>query len=258
MSESTLRCLYCGGPQTAEHPACPTCGAIARFVTCDKCKAKVPAGDEKCRCGAPLDPNAKTTAAPPCPRCQGQSLVLRRFGDGAAALQCESCHGCFVRVRDWSLIVDDSASGHPVDTKDFVVAGGPRLTPNQLAETTRCPACGRDMDRFHFGVNSPAVVDVCETHGMWLDAGELGTVLAVAAEVAKAGKLPAESAADQAADAALSARLRAEEAEVDRNADIARANFRAADILYSDTERFERWGGVLNDFVASLPKRLKK
>jgi Zn-finger nucleic acid-binding protein len=179
-------------------------------------------------------------------------LVLRRFDDGAAALQCENCNGCFVRVRDWSAIVDESASGHPVDTKNFVVAGGARLTPDQLAETTHCPACGRDMDRFHFGVTSPAVVDVCETHGMWLDAGELATVLAVAGDVAKSGHLAPESAADQAADAALDVRLKAEETEVDRNAEIARANFRSSDPDYADAERLERFGSSLTSFAARL------
>src|SRR6185312_3539577 len=190
MGEPTVRCLYCGGPQSAEHPTCSTCGAVARFVTCTSCKAKIPAGDEKCsRCGAVVEPGAKPSASPPCPRCRDHVLVLRRFADGASALQCERCNGCFVRVHDWSVIVDDAAGGHPLDARELVVPGGTRLTPDQLAETTRCPACLRDMDRFHFGLTSPAVVDVCDTHGMWLDAGELATVLAVAADVAKSGRL---------------------------------------------------------------------
>ena len=254
MAEPTMRCLYCGGPQSAEQPACPTCGAVARFVTCTSCKSKVPAGDEKCKCGATIDPGAKTTMSPPCPRCPGHALVLRRMADGATALQCEHCNGCFVRVRDWSLIVDDSASGHPVDTTAFAVSGGAKLAADALAETARCPACGRDMDRFHFGVNTPAVVDVCETHGMWLDAGELAIVLAAATAVAKSGHLPAESAADRAADAALHDRLGAEEVEVDRNAEIARANFRT-DPAYRLTED---WDAALSKFADLLSPRAKR
>ncbi len=158
-------------------------------------------------------------------------------------------------MRDWSVVVDDSVGGHPIDTKDFVVAEAARLSPDQLAETTRCPACRREMDRFHFGVTSPAVVDVCDTHGMWLDAGELATVLAVASGVARSGHLPAESAADRAADDALHARLRAEEADVDRNAEIARANFRAGDPAY---RLAENWSGVLSSFAGLFAQPKKR
>jgi Zn-finger nucleic acid-binding protein/DNA-directed RNA polymerase subunit RPC12/RpoP len=252
MADSTVHCLYCGGTVSADHPVCPVCQAIARFVTCPKCGAKNPAGSDTCTCGASLG-SARASSAPPCPRCAGRVLVLRRMSDGkSTALQCEGCHGCFVRVRDFSLVVDDSMAGHPVDTKDFVVPASGSLPPDKLVETTRCPACRKEMDRFHFGVRSPAVVDVCDAHGMWLDAGELAQVVAFAADVAKGEQLPPESAADQQKDAELETRLRAEETDVDRNAEIARANFRAGDPFYRLSED---WGGMVKSFTSFLGKR---
>jgi Zn-finger nucleic acid-binding protein len=176
-------------------------------------------------------------------------LVLRRFSDDASsALQCENCHGCFVRVHDWTLIVDDSTGGHPIDTKDFVVPEAGRLPVATLIAMVRCPACHKEMDRFHFGVQSSAVVDVCEVHGMWLDAGELAEVLAVAGEVAKSQHLPAESDNDKRDDAILEVRLKQEELEVGRNVEIARANFRT-DPLYRLTERWEATLGSFGELV---------
>jgi Zn-finger nucleic acid-binding protein len=253
MADPTVHCLYCGGTQSAAHPACPVCGAIARFVVCPKCGAKNAEGSETCTCGAPLASAAPGSPSPPCPRCPDRVLVLRRLSDGeSTALQCEGCHGCFIRVRDWSLVVDDSEAGHPIDTKDFVVPASGALPAEKLVAMTRCPACRKEMDRFHFGVRSPAVVDVCDAHGMWLDAGELAQVIAFAADVAKGEHLPAESAADARADAAFEAKLTAEEDRIDRNAEIARANFRAGDPFY---RLGENWSAMLSSFSRFLSKR---
>ena len=250
---ASVHCLYCGGPLSDEHPACSVCGAVARFVACAKCGAKNPAGAETCTCGATLASEATASASPPCPRCADRVLVLRRLSDEkATALQCENCHGCFIRVRDWSLVVDDSASGHPIDTKDFVPPESGQLSAEKLIATTHCPACRKPMDRFHFGVQSPAVVDVCDAHGMWLDAGELAQVVAFAADVSKSHHLPEESDADKRADVALRNKLRAEEDEIDRNAEIARANFRASDPAYGLAEN---WGAMLSSFTKFIARR---
>jgi len=228
MAEATVHCLYCGGLQSAEHPACPVCGAIARF-------------------GAAASAAPEATS-PPCPRC-GRALVLRRLSDDAStALQCEACHGCFLRVRDWSLVVDDTENGHPIDTKDFVVPESGALPRDELVPLVRCPACHKEMDRFHFGVRSPAVVDVCDAHGMWLDAGELAQVVPYAAEVAKSQRLPAESEAAMRDDAAFSAKLRADEEQIESHAEIARANFRA-DPAYRLSED---WSAMLSSFSRIL------
>ena len=40
-----------------------------------------------------------------------------------------------------------------------------------------CPACGGSMARKNFGRVSGAMVDVCNTHGIWFDQGELSRCL---------------------------------------------------------------------------------
>ena len=40
-----------------------------------------------------------------------------------------------------------------------------------------CPVCGKLMNRKAFGRISGVVVDVCKTHGVWFDAGELAEVI---------------------------------------------------------------------------------
>jgi Zn-finger nucleic acid-binding protein len=49
----------------------------------------------------------------------------------------------------------------------------------------KCPVCGEMMLRRNFRESSGVVVDVCSAHGLWLDAGELATIL----EFAKTGAL---------------------------------------------------------------------
>lgn len=215
----SVRCLYCGGPQTPAHPECPACRATASFVKCASCGASVPAGDARCRCGAEVHPG-QAASAPPCPRCPGHVLALRRLSDGrSCVLQCEGCHGCFVRVRDWGFVVDDSAGGHPIDVGDFLERPAERLTAAQLIETARCPACGKAMDRCHFGLRSPAVVDICQDHGMWLDAGELAPVLDCARGVATTGKLPAETEAERRDMEQFERKLAEDEAKIDAQID---------------------------------------
>ena len=244
-----FRCLYCGGAQTIEHPACLACGAIARFVHCAVCAAIVPAGDETCRCGAPLHPGLKP-APPSCPRCSDRTLVVRRLSDGvSSALQCEACHGCFVRAHDWALVVDDAAGGHTIDTTDFVLQKeSDRLPAERLIANASCPACHKTMDRFHFGLRSPAVVDICEDHGLWVDAGELAEVLAVAGSVAKSEHLPPETDAERRDMQAFEANLASEEREFDQNVDIARANFR----INSRYRIVDAWETILWDFSRLL------
>ncbi len=60
-----------------------------------------------------------------------------------------------------------------------------------------CPACSREMERGRFGASSNIVIDVCLTHGIWLDSGEVVAVADHAALRARVGV----SAARQASEA---------------------------------------------------------
>ncbi len=61
-----------------------------------------------------------------------------------------------------------------------MVATGPRRSQLELDAAVRyrsCPSCGQVMNRKNFGRRSGVIVDVCTTHGVWFDPGELTAVL---------------------------------------------------------------------------------
>lgn len=45
-------------------------------------------------------------------------------------------------------------------------------------ELVGCPLCHKPLERGRFAGKSQVVVDLCERHGLWLDAGELAQILA--------------------------------------------------------------------------------
>jgi Zn-finger nucleic acid-binding protein len=266
VQSTPLHCLYCGQTASVDRPVCPTCGATAHYVRCPACGRSAPAADDTCACGAPLHPGL-SPAAPVCPRCPSGALVPRTLGPPAAldaaasgsayrsapagaccALQCDRCHGCFLRVRDWSLVVEQVAHGHPIETQDLVVPTGDRLDPSRLAETALCPACRKPMDRFRFALRSEALVDVCQDHGMWLDAGELARALEAARAVLEAGHLPAPSEQEQRDELQFEAELARE--EMASRARIAHLDLvlRATDSRYA----MRAWWRTLADFLRDI------
>jgi Zn-finger nucleic acid-binding protein len=61
--------------------------------------------------------------------------------------------------------------------------------PNPFSDPVRyrkCPSCGEPMLRRNFLESSGVVVDVCAAHGIWLDQGELSTLIEFAATGAMA------------------------------------------------------------------------
>jgi Zn-finger nucleic acid-binding protein len=91
--------------------------------------------------------------------------------------QCARCMGCFLRTEDFSHLVDTEESGQHVELSSFVPTGGRALPRQTLLALVHCPHCPREMDRARFDQRAEIVIDVCPTHGMWLDAGELPMVL---------------------------------------------------------------------------------
>lgn len=148
----TVACLYCGGEIDAS-------GA------CRACRAQ--AGPRE----------AVTSVASGCPRCRVPLGTITV--EEAHVFRCAQCHGAFVGHVAWSRLVGAVRKQTPVDITPFVPPPPP-LAPTDAALVPMivCPACLRPMDRFTFGARSRTIVDVCDAHGIWLDAAELGAVIA--------------------------------------------------------------------------------
>jgi len=101
--------------------------------------------------------------------------------------------GCFVRTEDFGALVEREESGQRVELP-FVPPDGRSLPRQTLLALVHCPHCPREMDRARFDQRAELVIDVCPSHGIWLDAGELTMVLAYVHE-RKSGHAPTSAAA---------------------------------------------------------------
>lgn len=126
-------------------------------------------------------------------------------GGGAHAEVCTRCHGVFAAPRAWARFWRAPDSAHDLERRFPVRKDGP-----SLMDFVRCSTCGREMERARFAATSTVVIDVCPLgHGIWLDAGELGRVLAYATY------LETEGAEQHAREAELARRIEYEKSRLD-------------------------------------------
>jgi Zn-finger nucleic acid-binding protein len=232
-----LRCLYCGHPGTPARVTCDVCGADTPSVPCHACGQPVFEPADRCACGATSfawnDPDERALG---CPRCGG-SLARKELDVATLHVgQCARCLGSFVRTRDFSELLDRATAGEAVGLRHFVpLAPGKELPQATLLAPAACPRCGREMDRVRFAQRASLVVDVCPTHGMWTDAGELVALVSFVNSRMAGPVAPGEAEReDEAKWNAISAARAAEERMVNLYADLAEAHFR---------DRRERSGG---------------
>ena len=165
-STEPTHCLFCGVDRGGDG-------------TCPQCHAWSGAG-----------PDETPNIGFPCPRCEGESLAPRPFGRAIVKV-CAKCRGFFVPALQFSFILNDYLAGVELPIGEL-----PPLPPRpegtvdpKLAKVT-CIACKREMDRLNFASRSDAIIDVCNVHGIWLDAGELVPMLHFAKTRAELGSVP--------------------------------------------------------------------
>ena len=90
-----------------------------------------------------------------------------------ALLECERCRGMWVDARTFEHI----CANH--EAQAAVLHQWPAKKPDVAAPVKyrKCVACAKIMNRINFGRISGAVVDVCQRHGTFLDAGELHQIV---------------------------------------------------------------------------------
>lgn len=120
-----------------------------------------------------------------CPRCPGE---LRPAGP---AFLCRGCEGCwFDGDKLEELLADGEVVGTPLGVT--LVADD---HPVALDVLVTCPRCARVMQRFEYGGDSRVILDACSEHGVWLDDGELGSLLEyVAVREGEFDHLPGDAA----------------------------------------------------------------
>jgi Zn-finger nucleic acid-binding protein len=135
-----------------------------------------------------------------CPRCS-TPLVVRDV-DGVVVAACPKNHGLF-------------ATHHALEGLAHA-ADGPRAEEQPVVA---CPRCSEPMTARLFTRGSTIVVDVCDAHGTWLDAGELQAATAEpSANAPTANSTSASDALNRRAAAILDVSLALEQAREEETA----------------------------------------
>jgi len=169
----SCHCPNCGGDVDERARRCGYCRAPIATLRCAHCYAlnvSQAAHCAGCGRGLGLEPLGEPGTLP-CPECR--SLLLTFHGTCGKLLDCPKCGGQFVDLALLQALLEE---------RETYGSALPRREPasNPLAQRVRylpCPSCGDLMNRKNFGGTSGIIVDLCHTHGMWFDPGELPRVL---------------------------------------------------------------------------------
>ena len=109
-----------------------------------------------------------------CPRC---SSPLQALALGAVHVrECSACGGLWIDPD----ALQNLCNAHEEHTA-VVSALESRVPANPAAQDTvryiPCPQCAKLMNRVNFAHSSGVIMDVCKSHGVWLDRGELQRVM---------------------------------------------------------------------------------
>ncbi len=184
LSVSTLACNNCGGKVRPDHDTCPYCEATldpaakASTTLCPKCFTRIPDDARHCNgCGIEIRPQALTPIpdGKTCPRCRGP-LQIRALGI-SDVIECGSCEGIWIRSGAFLSICRSAALSDQVPLPDWPKREGtePPAQPSGSFYIS-CLICNQLMQRrqFHHGGRGTGVIlDLCRSHGVWLDHREL-------------------------------------------------------------------------------------
>jgi Zn-finger nucleic acid-binding protein len=174
---SSLNCPTCGAPaSSADAERCDYCRSTLTSMGCPSCFAPMFVGMEFCpECGAKAA-RSDGDATLACPGCRE---TMRAVQVGQTPLfECAGCHSTWLDTETFTtLCATREAHGAVADML------GPKTTSvtATAASAVRylpCPACTKVMNRENFGHRSGVIIDVCKGHGVWLERGELHSVLA--------------------------------------------------------------------------------
>ncbi|TAJ18139.1 MAG: hypothetical protein EPO68_08355 [Planctomycetota bacterium] len=182
-----LRCTSCGGALQAGARACAYCSAEVTLdelrldSVCPDCGARMSSGARYCmECGLSIEPQAwrALAATAKCPRCA--SALRQRTAGALVLVECITCAGLWLEPEQLDQLCERAE-------RDGAVLGalGLQKQPTRALDAGAvkylpCVRCAQPMNRRNFGGSSGIVVDVCKTHGVWLDHGELERAIAFA------------------------------------------------------------------------------
>ena len=103
-----------------------------------------------------------------CPACKAPLVVVER--ESIEVDWCPDCHGVWFDAGELELLAEKA---------------GRKLEPGMIGRPAgkvgearrRCPRCRRKMEKAAPAGDDALLLDRCRDHGLWFDAGELGSLL---------------------------------------------------------------------------------
>ena len=171
------RCSACGAHVTGEASDCQFCGStLARTgdlsLICPECFARNEDEARFCTaCGVGFTPQAIPIDGHelPCPACD--LLMPPTQVAGIGLNECTRCSGLWVPGENFDALVSRATeNARERGAAPRNEGGNPARREVQYR---KCPECQGFMQRRNYRRSSGVVLDVCHTHGTWLDADEL-------------------------------------------------------------------------------------
>lgn len=109
-----------------------------------------------------------------CPRCGSRMRDAQVHG--CALKTCGECEGTWYPGEALGTVTDHSLSElRQGPLKETLVAD--KLEAIDLEAPISCPRCARPMMRYRYTMSCDVILDECLEHGVWLDDGELGSLM---------------------------------------------------------------------------------
>lgn len=117
-----------------------------------------------------------------CPRCRTQLSAVEI--EQAEVQVCSTCEGAWYPDEALGSVTDHSFS----ELKATELSRS--MVPDKLAlvdleQRIDCPVCSDKMLRYTYSLACPIELDECPHHGVWLDDGELGTLVSYLTDLNK-------------------------------------------------------------------------
>lgn len=109
------------------------------------------------------------------------------------ALACPSRHGVWFDQGGLERVVDDEDDDQPTSAEDAAWSASDPEPDAIVTERFRtCPVCANTLRKDVFQYGSGIVVDTCDEHGTWVDAGEVEQIEAWAEAWERYAAAPSE------------------------------------------------------------------
>jgi len=156
---SSIHCKFCSSPLPLNS------------LICTHCKQRNPI--------SPLYSNTKPLEEESlvCVECHTDTMHFVDLGDyveSLSAKQCSKCSGIFISFE----LLEKAIMHYGLKrTKIPSKIGTPKEKKRNKDNLYPCPICKRTMKRFVYKISSSVIIDKCEAHGVWLNHGELKTLI---------------------------------------------------------------------------------